>query len=223
VVPLPDLLRPDRPVDLPRIMLAGLPEHRQQHDCAIGPAPIRYPGRRHCALRCARGAGRPGAGKCDERADCRLSHHGEQPHPQQLPRARPNEYLLRLGSLVLARDGHRSSIWAAVHTFTIRVGDDALGRGRRTDCYVIASAAMACAARRQPGDAEEGDVPDDFGVELRCAPMWTRSVRWPRCRIRLGVTPCPALPGALVVPAGVPGCVRAGGRGGDREQRAVAG
>jgi hypothetical protein len=36
VVTLADLLRPDRPVDLPRIMLASLPEHRQQHDCAIG-------------------------------------------------------------------------------------------------------------------------------------------------------------------------------------------
>jgi hypothetical protein len=35
--------RPDRPVDLPLIMLAGLAEHGQQHDHTVGPAPIRYP------------------------------------------------------------------------------------------------------------------------------------------------------------------------------------
>lgn len=40
-----DLLRPDRPADLPLIMLAGLTEYREQHDQAIGPAPIRYPDR----------------------------------------------------------------------------------------------------------------------------------------------------------------------------------
>ena len=45
MVTLADLLCPDRPVDLPLVMLAGLAEHRQQHDRAIGPAPIRYPDR----------------------------------------------------------------------------------------------------------------------------------------------------------------------------------
>jgi hypothetical protein len=40
VVTLADLLRADRPVNLPLIMLAGLPEHRQQHDHAIGPATL---------------------------------------------------------------------------------------------------------------------------------------------------------------------------------------
>jgi hypothetical protein len=43
VVTFTELLRPDRPVDLPLIMLAGLAEHGQQHDHAVGPAPIRYP------------------------------------------------------------------------------------------------------------------------------------------------------------------------------------
>jgi hypothetical protein len=59
VVTLADLLCPDRPVNLPLIMLAGFPEHRQQHDRPIGPAPIRYADRHlvkpepqfpHCAL-----------------------------------------------------------------------------------------------------------------------------------------------------------------------------
>ena len=34
-----------RPVDLPLVMLTGLAEHREQHDGAVGPASIRYPGR----------------------------------------------------------------------------------------------------------------------------------------------------------------------------------
>lgn len=45
MVTLADLLRPDRTVNLPLIMLAGLAEYRQQHNRAVGPAPIRYPDR----------------------------------------------------------------------------------------------------------------------------------------------------------------------------------
>jgi hypothetical protein len=45
MVMLTHLLCPDRPINLPLVMLASLAEHRQQHDRAIGPAPIRYPDR----------------------------------------------------------------------------------------------------------------------------------------------------------------------------------
>jgi hypothetical protein len=36
VVTLADLLRPDRPVDLPLVMLAGPAEYRQEHGRAVG-------------------------------------------------------------------------------------------------------------------------------------------------------------------------------------------
>ena len=40
--------------------------------------------------------------------------------------------------------------------------------------------AIACAARREPRDVVEGDIPDGFGDERRCAPKWTRyATGWP--------------------------------------------
>jgi len=43
VVAFTDLLFPDGPVDLPLVVLAGLPKHGQQHDRPVGRTPVRYP------------------------------------------------------------------------------------------------------------------------------------------------------------------------------------
>ena len=39
------LLHPDRPVDLPLVMLPGFPEQRQEHDLPISSTPVRDPRR----------------------------------------------------------------------------------------------------------------------------------------------------------------------------------
>ena len=43
VVALAQFLRPDRPVDLPLVMLPGLAEHGEEHDLPIRSTPVRYP------------------------------------------------------------------------------------------------------------------------------------------------------------------------------------
>jgi hypothetical protein len=45
VVSLAEFLGADCPVDLPLLVLAGLPEGRQQDDSPIRSTPVRYPGR----------------------------------------------------------------------------------------------------------------------------------------------------------------------------------
>jgi hypothetical protein len=45
MVALAGLLRADSSVDLPLLVLAGFPEHGQQHDPPIRSTPVRYPGR----------------------------------------------------------------------------------------------------------------------------------------------------------------------------------
>ena len=45
MVTLAHLLCPDRPVDLPLVMLPGLPEYGQEHDLPISSTPVGDPGR----------------------------------------------------------------------------------------------------------------------------------------------------------------------------------